>query len=103
MASLAAPDAQHAPGDHGSSVTDVGDVLDLRSTAPGEYWNRIMDAVHRLDRRADAWSLHVFVADTPDVAAELPHLVAYLDVVGLPHDVTRDSSGAQVLRVSRHS
>ncbi|HET7767219.1 MAG TPA: hypothetical protein VFN74_00505 [Chloroflexota bacterium] len=70
-------------------------MLDLRGRAAGEYWSAIIEAVRRLDGRHHVWRLTVRVADTPEVAQELPHVLRQLEVVHLEHQVTRQSGGAQ--------
>ena len=81
--------------------TGTGRVLDLERVPPGDYWDRIMRAARGLDRSRGPWRLAVRVADSPEAAQELPHLLAHLAVVGLDHDDTRDGSGARTLILTR--
>ena len=75
-------------------------VLDLRDVPVGDYWGRIVGAIRELDAAAGApgggWRLDALVGDTPDVAVELPHLLAYLTTGNVRHEAVR-KEGAQCL------
>ncbi len=88
-------------------VDDVDQLLDLRSAPLGDYWNRIMAAVRKLDgepgARPPTWRLKVLVGDTPEAAVELPHLIAHLERLDIRHELTREADGGQRLLLARSS
>jgi hypothetical protein len=95
-------------GDDGADGEQVDAVLDLRDVSVADYWHQIMAAVRTLDRGPSArpsgtatWRLLVQIGDTPEVAVELPFLLAHLTHLGIRHELTRAAAGGQRLLLAR--
>ncbi|HEX2186690.1 MAG TPA: hypothetical protein VHN78_14425 [Chloroflexota bacterium] len=84
----------------------LDDMLDLQAVPSTEHWERIADAVRRLDLELGRpWRLKVLVQDTPEAAGTMPQLVAQLSDAGLRHDSIREpgAGGVQGIVVAPYS
>jgi hypothetical protein len=104
--------AGRVPAVRGDDDADDGEpvdqVLELRAVPVAAYGDRLMAAVRPLDRRpgtpgvaSSPWRLLVQIGDAPEVAMELPSLLAHLTRLAIRHERTRTADGGQHLRLAR--